>query len=93
MKTKTVTLKLKFGKYKHCLWNIAHKNFIKDQPERFVLLEGRPCTTGTMYFCNTYLEAQFVMALENGVGLYSDEDADKNNSYTVCTKKKFQFKE
>jgi hypothetical protein len=68
-----ITVTLNFGKYKHCLWTTTCKNFIKKYPERFVLLEGSACTTGFMYFCNTYLEAQFVMALEEGVALYADE--------------------
>lgn len=86
-KPKTITVKLKFGAFRHCLWDSSCKNLIKEQPERFELLEGKPCKTGTMYFCITYLEAQVVMALEKGVGLYDDVI---NGNFVVCSKKPFK---
>lgn len=78
---------LNFGKYRHCLYHTASANFIKEDRERFVLLEGKKCETGTMFFCNTYLEAIFVMKLEKGIGLYSDENGD---AFVVCSKKSFK---
>ncbi len=86
---KSVTVTLNFGEYKHCLWTTATKNFRIEQSDRFALLEGEECDTGTMFFCNSYLEAQFVMALEEGVGLYSDEYSDGQDSFVVCSKKSF----
>lgn len=87
MKTKKV-MGLSFGKYRHCLWVTSCKNFIKKYDSRFVLLEGKKCETGTMYFCNTYLEAIFCMKLFDGVGLYSDQYVDDDSPrYVVCSKK------
>lgn len=85
---KSVTVTLNFGKYKNCLWVSACPNFMKEHNDRFDLLEGEECKVGTMFFCNTYLEAQFVMALEEGIGLYSDEYSDDHH-FVVCSKKSF----
>lgn len=81
----SVTVTLNFGQGKHCLWNTAIANFIQEEPERFVLLEGEECHTGTMYFCDRYLEAQFIMALEDGVALYFDKQAGGNERYVVVS--------
>jgi len=83
---KSVTVTLNFGDYSHCLWDAAQKNFIEEQPDRFALLEGEECKSGTMFFCERYLEAQFLMALEDGKGLYSDEDT---GTFVVCSTKEF----
>ncbi len=81
---------LNFGQYRHLLWTTSTFNFIDQQPDRFMLLEGAPCITGTMFFCRTYLEAHFVMSLEEGVALYSDEyNWGGEDSFVVCSKKPF----
>lgn len=72
MGNKAIVVKLQFGKARDQLWTTSCKNFIKDQSERFELLEGRKCLTGTMFFCNSYLEAVFVRALEHGTCILWD---------------------
>lgn len=89
MKNKKVTEinGLSFGQARHGLWSQACENFISEQPERFVLMEGKKCLKGTVYFCNTYLEAIFTMKLFNGVGLYSDE---YDGNWVVASKNRYE---
>jgi len=70
----------------------VYRNFIKEQSDRFHLLEGKKCETGTMFFCNTYLEAKFLMAIEKGVALYRDDCSD-SGKFVVCTEKEFNSKD
>lgn len=64
------------------LWHTGHENFIAEQPDRFVLLEGSHFTTGELCFCDRYLEAKFLFAFfkkkypKIKLGLYSMEDDD-----------------
>jgi len=83
-------INLKFGKYKHCLWRWHTPNDIKRHPDRFRLLEGKAHKTGSLYYCDSYLEAQFVMALFDGVGLYSDVFADGEPRFVVASKKRYK---
>jgi len=87
--TLTITLAVSFGAYRHCLWDTCCKNIIKDpdQKGRFQLLEGKKCESGTLYFCERYLEARIVMETEQGIGLYSDE---MWGGFVVASKKPFK---
>lgn len=87
---KTISVELKFGSHADLLWETSMKNFISEQPTRFELMEGVECLTGTMYWCERYLEAVFTMALCDGVALYYDNtDSDDFGHYVVISKKLF----
>lgn len=87
---KARTLKIKVGKSANLLWESSCGNFIKEQPERFEILEGNKNTNGKyIYFCERYLESILVRELYKGDAIFFDVE---NNEFVVVTNHKFNIK-
>jgi hypothetical protein len=57
---------------RHFLWEVSCENFIKLQPDRFILLDGKKNLKGTLYFCETILDAIACKNSYNGTSIYCD---------------------
>jgi hypothetical protein len=94
-KEKTVSITLELGEYANCLWVTKMSNRIRGQEERYEHLEGKETLDGTMYFCNSYLEAQVLRAYikaQSGLetGLYKDQENDEDEeAWVVASPEKY----